>query len=188
MDPHYRPGSKDDFDRLYQNTYRRVHGTLVTMLRDPAAAEDCAQEAYEKAFRAWRRWKPEAPAEAWVHRIAINVAVSHLRRERLRSAGEVIRRLGAPAPVDPQDIAAAGETVRALRSLPPRQAAALILRHLHGYTNREIGFALGIPERTFASRLAAAKAAMRAKLVEAGLSGSGEEMGTSGASGVSLSQ
>ena len=54
--------------------------------------------------------------------------------------------------------------VRELRALPPKQAGALVLRHLHGFTNREIGAALGIPERTVASRLAAAKSRIRARL------------------------
>jgi DNA-directed RNA polymerase specialized sigma24 family protein len=39
-----------------------------------------------------------------------------------------------------------------------------VLRHLHGYTNREIALTLGIPERTVASRLAAAKARLKARL------------------------
>ena len=179
----YRPGNREDFDHLYEATHRRVYATLVTMLRDPHAAEDCLQEAYLRAFRAWRHWKPDAPPEAWLHRIAVNLAVSHLRRERLRSIGEVIRRLGAPAAADPADIAASSVMIEALRALPPRQAAALVLRHLHGYSNREIGVALGVPERTVASRLAAAKAAMRARL--AGLD---PEMGTHPGSDVSLSQ
>ncbi len=41
-----------------------------------------------------------------------------------------------------------------------------MLRHYHGYTNREIGAALGIPERTVASRLAAAKARLRVELAD----------------------
>ena len=52
----------------------------------------------------------------------------------------------------------------ALRKLPPKQSAAIVLRHVHGYTNREIGAALGIPERTVASRLAAAKEKLRNEL------------------------
>src|SRR5256886_5359143 len=51
---------------------------------DHAAAEDCVQETYLRAFRAWPRWKANAPVGAWLHRIAINVAVSHRRKERLR--------------------------------------------------------------------------------------------------------
>src|SRR5215467_612714 len=101
--PGYRPGSVEDFDRLYEATNHRLFATLVTLLRDRDAAEDCLQEAYLRAFRAWQRWRADAPAEAWLHRIAINVAVSHRRRERLREVGEVIRRLGLPVDPDPAE-------------------------------------------------------------------------------------
>src|SRR5258706_9134142 len=70
----YRPGVKGDLDRLYKATYQRVYATLMMILRDPAAAEDATQEAYLRAFRSWKSWKQEAPAEAWVYRIALNVA------------------------------------------------------------------------------------------------------------------
>src|SRR5439155_19545026 len=59
-DEPYRPGSREDFDRLYCATYQRVYGTLLALLRNRAAAEDCTQEAYLRAFRAWPRWRPEA--------------------------------------------------------------------------------------------------------------------------------
>jgi RNA polymerase sigma-70 factor (ECF subfamily) len=159
----YRPGVKEDFDRLYTATYRRVFASLVMILRNPAAAEDAAQEAYLRAFRGWKGWKQDAPAEAWIYRIALNVAFSHRRRERLFEVGEVIRRIGRPKEPDPAD-AARPDLIRELRALPPKQAAALVLRHLHGFTNREIGAAMGVPERTVASRLAAAKSRLRARL------------------------
>jgi RNA polymerase sigma-70 factor (ECF subfamily) len=137
------------------------------MLGDRAAAEDCTQEAFVRAFKSWRSWRPEAPAEAWVHRIAINVAVSYWRRQRLREAGEIVRRLGQPAqPPSPAVLAERSDLVRALRKLPAKQAAALVLRHFHGYTNREIAASLGVPERTVASRLASAKAHLQAVLGE----------------------
>jgi len=161
--PAYQPGSLEDFNRLYEATYRRLFRTLVTLLRNRAAAEDCVQESYLRAYRAWPTWRPDAPVEAWLHRIAINVAVSHLRRERLREVGELVRRLGVPADPDPTD-GAAPELLRELRALPPKQAAALVLRHVHGYTNREIAHALDVPERTIASRLAAARARLQARL------------------------
>jgi RNA polymerase sigma factor (sigma-70 family) len=160
----YTPGLKADFDRLYRESYPRVFGTLLGLLKDRAAAEDCTQEAFLRAFNAWKGWKQDAPAEAWLHRIAVNVAISHLRRERLREVGEVIRRLGRPGEQDPTEVGIGPDLLRELRGLPSKQAAALILRHLHGYTNREIGVALGVPERTVASRLAAAKAALRVRL------------------------
>src|SRR5262249_26010258 len=161
----YEPGSEADFERLYRNTYRRILGTLITIVRDRAVAEDCAQETYERAFRNWKRWRPEASVEAWLHRIAINVAISDRRRQRLREVGEVIRRLGRPdAGPDPSVMAEQSDLLKAMKKLPPRQAAALVLRHYHGYSNREIAAALGIPEQTVASRLAAARKQLQAVL------------------------
>ena len=162
-DTRYRPGVKEDFDRLYRATYQRVFASLVLIMRNPAAAEDAAQEGYLRAFKAWKTWKQEAPAEAWLYRIALNVAFTHRRRERFHELGEVIRRLGRPVESDPTE-AIQPDLVRELRALPPKQAAALVLRHLHGFTNREIAAAVGIPERTVASRLAAAKSRLQARL------------------------
>jgi len=159
----YRPGSKADFDRLYRVTYRRIFATMMLILRNPEAAEDATQEAYLRAFRAWDRWKQDAPAGAWIYRIALNVAFTQRRRERLQEVAQVIRRLGRPKAADPTELSQP-DLLRELRALPPKQAAALILRHLHGFTNREIASALGVPERTVASRLAAAKGRLRARL------------------------
>ena len=135
------------------------------MLRDRAAAEDCTQDAFERAFKAWKSWRPDAPAEAWLHRIAINTAINAQRRERLQEVGAMLRRAGRPAsPADPALVAERSDLVTALRRLPPKQAAAIVLRHFHGYTNREIGIALGVPERTVASRLAAARSRLQQSL------------------------
>jgi RNA polymerase sigma-70 factor (ECF subfamily) len=143
---------------LYVASYRRILGTLITLLGDVAAAEDCTQEAFERAYRGWKAWRPDAPAEAWLHRIAINVAISDRRHQKLRQAGEIVRRLGRPAPPpDPATLAERSDLIRGLRALPVKQSAALVLRHYHGYSNREIATALGVPERTVASRLAAAR-------------------------------
>jgi RNA polymerase sigma-70 factor (ECF subfamily) len=161
----YTPGSEADFERLYVNSYRRILGTLMTLVRDRATAEDCAQETFERAYRSWASWQPDAPAEAWLHRIAINVAISDRRHQRIRQAGEIVRRLGRPAPgPDPSQVAERSELVAALKKLPPKQAAALVLRHYHGYTNREIAAAIGVPEQTVASRLGAARRQLQATL------------------------
>lgn len=161
----YEPGNEADFERLYQTSYGKILGTLTAMLGDRAAAEDCAQDAFERAYKKWPTWEPIAPAEAWVHRIAINGAVSYQRKMRIREVGEVIRRIGRPglAP-DPQVLAESRDLTDALAKLPPKQAAVIVLRHYHGYTNRAIAQALAIPERTVASRLAVAKERLRAML------------------------
>ena len=161
MSEQYSPGSKADFDRLYRTSYPRVFRTLTAILADPGAAEDCAQDAFVQAFQAWDRWRPDAPAEAWVHRIAVNRAISYRRSQKIRSVGEILRRLGRPnATVDPDQ----SDLLTALRSLPPKLAAAIVLRHYHGYNNREIAAALGVTERTIGTRLRQAGERLRARL------------------------
>jgi RNA polymerase sigma-70 factor (ECF subfamily) len=159
----YRAGVKEDFDRLYRTTYQRVFATLMLILRNPAAAEDAAQEAYLKAFRGWAGWKQQAPAEAWLYRIALNVAFSHRRREQLHEVGDVIRRVGRPGEADPTE-SGQPDLMRELRALPTKQSVVLVLRYMHGFTNREIAATMGVPERTVASRLAAGKARLRGRL------------------------
>jgi RNA polymerase sigma-70 factor (ECF subfamily) len=164
-EPAYTPGSVEDFDRLYQSSFNRILYTLYGILGDRTAAEDCTQDAFVRAFKAWKTWKPDAPAEAWLHRIAINVAYNHIRQRRMREVGELVRRLGRPAAgEDPATLAEGSELFRALRKLPADQAAAVVLRHHHGYTNREIAIALGAPESTISSRLAKAKERLREEL------------------------
>ncbi|TMC09164.1 MAG: RNA polymerase sigma factor [Chloroflexi bacterium] len=160
------PGA--EFDRLYEATYPRILRTLAAMLGDHAAAEDCTQDAYLKAFRSWHTWRQDAPVETWLHRIAINAAISYRRKRVLREVGEMVRRLGRPEQRDPTDHALGGDLLEELRRLPAKQAAAIVLRHLHGYSNREIAASLGVPESTVATRLMIAKRTLRARLRPAG--------------------
>jgi RNA polymerase sigma-70 factor, ECF subfamily len=161
----YQPGSTADFDRLYRACYPRLVRTLYAVLGDAAAAEDCTQEAFVRAFRAWPRFRPERPAEAWMHQIALNVAISYRRRMRLRQAGELIRRLGRPGPgPDPVAEAERSDLTAALARLKPQQSAAIVLRYYHGYTNRELARALGISERTVGQRLTDARTELRRML------------------------
>jgi RNA polymerase sigma-70 factor (ECF subfamily) len=182
-DPPYRPGSREDFDRLYRTSHPKILATLVGVLGDRAAAEDCAQEAFVQALRAWPRWKPEAPAEAWLHRIALNLAISVRRRQRVLYLGDLLHLVRSEPRSDPDAIGGDG-LFPALRRLPAKQAAAVVLRHFHGYSNREIAAALGIPERTVASRLASARERLRVELglLDGGrvgsLRGARAEMGT----------
>ncbi len=176
-DSSYQPGSKEGFDRLYRVTYPQVFRTLVAIVGDPPGAEDCAQEAFLLAFKAWGRWKADAPAEAWIHRIAINTAISYRRKRRLREVGELVRRLGIPHELDPTETGWATDLVREIRRLPTKQAAVLVLRHLHGYTNREIAGILRVPESTVASRLMKAKQVLSTRLTRP----ADERLDTSGA-------
>jgi len=158
-----RPGSRDDFDRLYLHTHPRVVRTLTAVLGDAAAAEDCAQEAFVRAWRAWPRWRPEAPVEAWLYRIALNVAFSHRRRVRVRQVTERLLRPG----LGRSDARVDGSPIRqALARLPPREAAAVMLRHYHGYSRAETARILGLTERAVSLRVARAQAILVRELGE----------------------
>ena len=154
----YRPGDRDDFDRLYRENYPRLLRTLYAITGDAGGAEDCVQETFVKAWRAWPRFRPEKAPEGWLHQIAINTAISYRRRAKLRSIGEVLRRFGRPAAGhDPADVASRPQIVKALAALPPRVAADFVLRYYHGYNNREIARLEGVSERTVGARLAQAR-------------------------------
>lgn len=160
----YQPGSREDFDRLYRTTYRNIVATLYGVLADRTLAEDGAQETFIRAWVAWKRWKPTAPAEAWLHRIALNVAHDMRRHGRLRTVGEYLRRFGRVSTTTEFPDDAHLDLLHALRQLPEKQAAAIVLRHLHGYSNREIAYVLHVPERTVASRIAAARTRLQAEM------------------------
>ncbi len=156
--------SEAEFDRLYRTSYPRVLGLVTVMVEDQFAAEDCVQEAFVRAYRAWDSWRGEGPLEGWLYGIAVNVARSYRRWRRLRQAGELVRRLGQPQTSVATDRALRIELLEALRRLPPEQAAAIVLRHYHGYSNRDIARVLDIPESTLASRLAKGKERLREEL------------------------
>jgi len=161
----YTPGVHEDFDRLYQTTFPRVVRTVAGIVGSLHAAEDCAQDAFLRAYRAWPEWRAEVPAEAWLYRIAVNTAISHRRRERIRTLPALLLRLGPPPhEPDPADRAQSRAILPELRRLPPKQAAALIFRFYHGFSNREIAAALGVSERTVGQRIADGLKTLRARL------------------------
>src|SRR5438045_8581890 len=71
------------FRDLYEREYAAVYRSVRAIVLDPRAAEDLTQEAFVKAYRARHGYKPTAPVGAWLHRIAVNTAISHLRRQKL---------------------------------------------------------------------------------------------------------
>src|SRR5258708_37167185 len=92
-----RPGNRDDFDRLYRENYPRLLRTLYAITGDAAAAEDCVQEAFVKAWRAWPRFRPERAPEGWLAQIAVHTPISYRRTAKLRAVAEVLRRPGGPS-------------------------------------------------------------------------------------------
>jgi RNA polymerase sigma-70 factor, ECF subfamily len=162
---HYTPGSAADFDLLYRTSFARVVRTLAGIVGSVDAAEDCTQEAFTRAYRAWPKWEGKVPAEAWLHRIAVNTAISYRRREHIRALPSLLWRLGGPPPgQDPADQAQTHTLLAELRRLPPKHAAAIVLRFYHGYSSREVAAALGVSERTVGQRISDALIALRSRL------------------------
>jgi len=152
------PGSADDFDLLYRLTFERIrHTCLVVLGGDPAAAEDCAQDAFVRAYRAWPRWRPQAPVEVWLHRIAVNVARSYKRRRMWRHLPLLSDRLASR----PQLLDETFVVMRALGEMSEDDAAALLLRYYHGYSGEEIAAGLGLPASTVRGRIVRARNRLR---------------------------
>jgi RNA polymerase sigma-70 factor (ECF subfamily) len=120
-----------------------VLGLAARVLGDVAEAEDVAQEAMLRLWRAAPGWSTEggATVATWLHRVALNLCIDRLRR---RGRTQPIE--DAADPPDPAPTAEAllidADRADALRSalgrLPDRQRRAIVLRHFEGLTNPEI--------------------------------------------------
>ena len=137
----------------YANLVRR----LVLVLGDENDAQDVAQDAYLKAFRAWNRFDG-GDVRAWLYTIALRLAFNHLRGRR--------RLLAALGRVEPKEWTdhADPDLWAALRTLDARTRTALLLNAVDGYTQREIAAVLGVPEGTVASWLSRGRAVLRKEL------------------------
>lgn len=128
------PGT--DLEAAYREGFARLRQVALRVTRDAAAAEDVVQGAFEKALRYRARFRGEAKASTWLHRIVVNEALMWLRGEKRRAAKEArladaLTCEAPPSPVRPLDALLAGERdarVReALGTLRPEDADLLAL-------------------------------------------------------------
>ncbi len=149
-----------EFRQLYDQQYVSVYRSIRGVVLDSAAAEDLTQETFVRAYRARSRYTPTAPPGAWLRRIGINLAISHLRRQKL--ARFLPARLYVAPDRRDYDRAEARDVVeKALTALSPKLRAAVVLHYYEGLTREEIAAVLGVPAGTVASRIAKAVAIMR---------------------------
>jgi RNA polymerase sigma-70 factor, ECF subfamily len=153
--------ASDDFEVFYTAHYGRLVGQLLALLGDLAEAEDAVQEAFARASVRWRWLRAYDAPDAWVRRVAFNLARSSLRRTRTRLRATA--RLRPPAEV-PAASAEVLDMIAALRRLPLRQREALVLHYLAGLPVDQVARQLGVPVGTVKSRLARGRAALARRL------------------------
>ncbi|MGH9362698.1 MAG: RNA polymerase sigma factor, partial [Thermoanaerobaculia bacterium] len=78
-------GSERAYYDLVRRYERPVYALLLRMVREPAPAEDLAQEVFVKAYRALARYDPARKFSSWLFKIAHNTALDHLRRQELET-------------------------------------------------------------------------------------------------------
>ena len=151
------------FDAFFRTHHAGVFACFRLLARDPAEAEEVAQEAF---LRVWQRWDRVAAMErpdGYLYRTAMNVW-----RSRRRRAAVALRRLGRR--VRPAEGATEGgvpavedrdAVVRALAGLSERQRTAFVLTEGLDLTSEEAGEAMGVAASTVRVLVARAREALR---------------------------
>jgi RNA polymerase sigma-70 factor, ECF subfamily len=153
-----RRGESGAFEELVERTHRRVYTLAYRLVGDRHEAEDVAQEAYLRAYRALRGFRGEARFETWLYRITANTAMNHLRRrgrfgDLLAEDDDRVARIEEPGRATPDDVVERDEIERALGTLPTGQRAVVLLKDVYGFSCSEIGDELGISEGAVKVRL-----------------------------------
>jgi RNA polymerase sigma-70 factor (ECF subfamily) len=160
-------GAPEDFADVVRRYQARVVSVLHRYERDPHRLEDLAQETFVKAWRARGTFDRRAPFEHWISRIAVRVALDHLRREKRRRNEVALPELGEDAldwlrssddTSEPSARDAAELLELALRELPPTDRVIITLLEIEERSVRQIAATLGI------SNIAVRVRALRARL------------------------
>ncbi len=151
----------DGFDDYYLRNYGRLVAELYRVVGCLADAEDAVQEAFARASVRWDRLRDYDHPDAWVRRVALNLAASSLRRARRKLVA--YRRIGPPAPVPPpgEDTVVLAQALRRLRR---RHREVLVLHYLAELPVEEMARVLRIPVGTVKGRLFRARAALEREL------------------------
>jgi RNA polymerase sigma-70 factor (ECF subfamily) len=158
-------GSQDAFRELVVRFERPVYGLVARMVRDPAAAEDLAQEVFVKAFRRLDTYDPRRKFASWLFKVAHNTTIDHLRRSapetlplETREDGGGIVTVLADSSAERPDAAAerhamARSLERAIARLRPDYREVVILRYVEGLSYQEIGESTELPIGTVKTHL-----------------------------------
>ncbi len=175
-----RNGDGEALTELYRRHERRVYNLALRTLGNPWDAADVAQEAFIKAFRNIDSFKGDARFSTWLHRIVVNAAYDHLRRQRPEPMdGEILEEISGPGGtgavvgsgregIDPAIDGLSDPLRDALMNLSEGFRFAVVLCDLLGFPYDEAAEILGVQEGTIKSRIFRAREALAAALTESG--------------------
>jgi RNA polymerase sigma-70 factor (ECF subfamily) len=166
-------GDKRAFDLLVLKYQHRIMALVVRFVRDPHEAQDVAQEAFIKAYRALANFRGDSAFYTWLYRIAINTAKNHLAARNRRppemdvSAEDAefyegehgLKDIDSPERLLLRDEIEA-TVQRVLQQLPEDIRTALSLREFDGLSYEDIAIAMQCPVGTVRSRIFRAREAI----------------------------
>ena len=170
-------GDQSAFNLLVLKYQHRVLKLVGRFVSDAAEAQDVAQEAFLKAYRALGSFRGESAFYTWLYRIAINTAKNALVAQRRRPVDfdldlqdpEQFERQARLKEVDTPEGVLLTEEIRevverAMEQLPEDLRTAIVLRELEGLSYEEIAEAMDCPVGTVRSRIFRAREAIDKKL------------------------
>ena len=172
-------GDQDAFEQLVRLYEKRVYALTSRMCRNPADAEEAAQEAFLAAWQGLPFFRGDASFATWLYRLTHNACMDLLRREQRHSAAagpslddeETTFEVSDPGE-GPQEAAERAELRRAiergLQTLPEGYRTALVLRELHQLSYDEIAQTTDTDLGTVKSRINRGRKLLRKFLVENG--------------------
>ena len=166
-------GDRTAFDLLFGRYQHKILSLVARHVRDPQEAEDVAQEAFIKAFRALPRFRGESAFYTWLYRIAINTAHNHQMARSRRppgvdiDVGDAQFMDGADRLIESEspDAAASRDELaeaidQAIAALPDDLRSALALREFEGLGYEQIAAIMECPVGTVRSRIFRAREAV----------------------------
>lgn len=151
-----------DFTAFFDATWPRLYRTVLAIAGDPATAEDALQSAFAKAYAVWSRVAAADRPEAYVRRMAVNEVLSWRRTgwwRRERTHPEV--ELRDPVPSPEPGVVSRQSLWDAVRALPVRQRAVVVLRYYEDLSEAQIAEVLGCSRGTVKSQASDALANLR---------------------------
>jgi RNA polymerase sigma-70 factor, ECF subfamily len=143
-----RGGDAQAFETLYSMHKRRVYSLCLRMLGNVAEAEDLTQEAFLQLYRKIGTFRGDSAFSTWLHRLAVNVVLMHLRRKGLPQVSleetlEPSQDDGPRKDIGARDLTLSGSIdrvtlERAIENLPPGYRLVFVLHDVEGYEHNEI--------------------------------------------------